>query len=127
MRIPATWKSELDYSRQLMDAGLDAVASVREASPNQKIVPEYARAARDSWAPAVVGAAVGILCGYMVKKSSPARAALVGGCVGGAIAFGASLTWGSRKTTGAIARQAAKNISKVNDAHWLEKHPVAYA
>ena len=127
MKIPASLKSEISYSRNVLKAGLDAVSTVRNEAPNQQIVPELARAVRSAGVPAAVGVAVGVLCGCVALKSRRGRGALVGGWVGGLIGLGAGVAWGSRKTTAAIAHQAAKNFSTVRDAHWVEKNPIAYA
>jgi hypothetical protein len=124
MRIPASLKSEFNYSRKLFEAGLNAATSVRADAPNQNIASEFARAA---WVPAVVGATIGVLYVCIARKDKSRRRALVGASVGGVLGFAAGVTWDSRKATATIVRQAAKNIGTVNDGHWLEKNPIAYA
>jgi hypothetical protein len=124
MNIPTSLKSEIAYSRKLLEAGLDAVTAVRDGAPNQTLAPEFARAARDAWLPAAIGTAVGV---FLARKSKTGRGALMGGLLGGAVGFGGAVAWGSRQVTGVIARRAAKNLSAVSDAHWLEKHPITYA
>jgi hypothetical protein len=49
------------------------------------------------------------------------------GLVGGAIGFMASLIWENRRFTASVVSGALKNIGKVRDEHWLEKHPIDYA
>ena len=124
MRIPASLKSEITYSRKLFEAGLNAAASVRSGRPKQNVASEFARVA---WVPAVIGATIGVLYVCIARKSKSGRHALVGASVGGVLGFAAGVTWDSRKATATIVRQAAKNIATVNDGHWLEKNPIAYA
>jgi hypothetical protein len=51
----------------------------------------------------------------------------MGGLVGGVLGFGGGVIWSSREAAAEIARQAARNLGTVRDAHWLEKHPITYA
>lgn len=131
MRIPASLKSEITYSRKLVEAGLNAANAVRDGAPNETLAPEFARAARGAWVPAAIGVAAGILGVRLAAKSRSGRGALVGalvgGLVGGVVGFGGGVAWGSRAATAVIARQAVKNVGTVRDQHWLEKHPIAYA
>jgi hypothetical protein len=127
MKIPASLKSEITYSRKLLEAGLNAATAVRDGAPNQTLSPEFARAARGAWAPAAIGAAIGVLGLCLVRKGRSGRDALVGGLVGGFLGFGGGVIWGSREATAGIARKAARNLGTVRDAHWLEKHPITYA
>jgi len=52
---------------------------------------------------------------------------LVYGFLGGAIGFGAGLLWESRLLTASVACGALRNIDRVRDEHWLERHPIDYA
>jgi hypothetical protein len=126
MRIPASVKSEITYSRKLLEAGLSAANAARDGAPNLALAPEFARATRGAWVPAVIGTAVGILGMCLAPKSRSGRGALVGGLVGGVLGFGGGVAWGSREVTAPLVRQAAKNLGTVRDQHWLEKHPIAY-
>jgi hypothetical protein len=127
MRIPASLKSEIAYSRKLFEAGLHAATTVRDGAPNQALAPELARAARSAWAPAAVGVAVGALGVCLARKSKSGRDALAGGLLGGVLGFASGVVWGSREVTAGVAHQAAKNLGRVRDAHWLERHPITYA
>jgi hypothetical protein len=49
------------------------------------------------------------------------------GLLGGVIGFGAGVAWESRRLTASAACGALRNISKVRDEHWLERHPIDYA
>jgi hypothetical protein len=127
MKIPASLKSEIAYSRKLFDAGLNAATAVRDGTPNQTLTPELARAARGAWAPAAIGAAIGVLGLCLARRGRSGRDALMGGLVGGVLGFGGGVIWSSREAAAEIARQAARNLGTVRDAHWLEKHPITYA
>ena len=127
MKFPASLKSEIDYSRKLFEAGLNAVTTVRDGAPRQTLASELARAVRSAWVPAAVGVAVGALGLCLGRKSKSGRDALTGGLVGGALGFASGVVWGSREVTAGVARQAARNLGTVRDAHWLERNPITYA
>ncbi len=112
---------------ELFEAGLNAATAVRDGTPSQTLASEFACAASSTRVPAAPGAPIGILGVCLVRKGRSGRAALVGGLVGGVLGFGGGFAWGSREAVAVIARQAAKNLGTVRDAHWLEKHPIAYA
>ncbi len=122
MRIPASLSSEINYSRKLFGAGLDAVQAVGASSE------VLARSARGAWFPVVVGAAVGLLTVHFAagkKKSS--RGALVGALAGGAIGFGGAVAWNSREVTSEVLRKAGRNFGAVRNERWLERNPIDYA
>ncbi len=123
MRIPASLKSEIGYYRKLLDAGLDAAIVVRDGS----IAPELTNAARNAWAPALVGAAIGFVGLRLVRKNKSGRDALVAGLLGAAVGFGGGVGLGLRGVTGKMLSGAAKNLGNVRDARWLEKNPITYA
>jgi hypothetical protein len=127
MRMPASLKSEIAYSRKLLEAGLDAAIAVRDGAPNRTLTPELVCAARSAWVPTLIGAAAGVLTLRLAGKGRSGRDALVGGLVGAAIGFGGGLGFGLRQITAMIAQGAAKNLVVVRDAHWIEKHPINYA
>jgi hypothetical protein len=49
------------------------------------------------------------------------------GVLGGVIGFGAGVVWNSRRLTAAVAKGALRNVGRVRDEHWLERHPIDYA
>jgi hypothetical protein len=49
------------------------------------------------------------------------------GLLGGAIGFGAALVWQSRCLAASVAHGAFRNMGRVRDEHWLERHPIDYA
>jgi hypothetical protein len=49
------------------------------------------------------------------------------GLLGGAIGFGAGIAWENRRLAASAASGALRNIGRVRDEHWLERHPIDYA
>ena len=89
MKIGDWLKSELEYGRNLADSGWQgartAVDSILQEEPVGEILT---RSARASWAPTVMGAGVGALCGLLVQRRKPNTAAVVAiGVVGGFVGF----------------------------------------
>jgi hypothetical protein len=125
--MPAAVKSEIAYSRKLLEAGWDAAVAVRDGAPNQTLAPELLGAARSACLPAAIGAALGVLTLRLARQGKSRRSALVGGLVGAAIGFGGGFGFSLREVTALIAQGTAKNLEVVRDAHWIEKHPVNYA
>ncbi len=49
------------------------------------------------------------------------------GFLGWAIGLGAGIAWKTRGLTECVASNAFRNMGKVRDEHWLERHPIDYA
>jgi len=47
--------------------------------------------------------------------------------LGGALGFGAGLTWRTRRLTASMSHGALKKMNSVRDERWFEKHPINYA
>ncbi len=77
--------------------------------------------------PALLGTAIGAWNASFRKHGKSGREVAAAGFVGGAIGLGAGAVWVSRSQAVAVARAAIQSINAVRDAHWLEKHPIAYA
>jgi len=122
MRILPTLKSEVIYARDIVKAGLDAATSAGRVNP-----PDMGRVSQIAVAPALLGAAVGVVGIYLGRKGRLGNAAVLGGLVGCAVGFTGGVAWGTRAQAGAAAKNARQNVQAVRDAHWLEKNPVAYA
>ena len=127
MRVPQSLKSEVIYARDIVKAGLDAATSAGKTIPGQEPPPNLARASQCAILPALLGAAIGALSVYLGRKGRFGSGAVVGGVVGGFVGFTGGIAWNTRDRTGLCVRNAAHNVQAVRDAHWLEKHPVAYA
>jgi hypothetical protein len=52
---------------------------------------------------------------------------LVFGFLGWAIGLGAGIAWKTRGLTECVTSNAFRNMGKVRDEHWLERHPIDYA
>jgi hypothetical protein len=49
------------------------------------------------------------------------------GLLGGAIGLTTGIAWKSRHLSASVAGRAWKNMGKVRDERWLDKHPINYA
>jgi len=127
MSILPSLKSEAIYARDLVKAGLDAATSAAKPGPDGQPPASIARASQLALVPTAMGVAVGVLGIYLGRKDRNVVSAVLGGLVGGAIGFTGGVAWGTRDQTRLACQNAAQNVQAVRDAHWLEKHPVAYA
>jgi len=121
-------ESEVAYGRRVLDSGVEGFRAGRDtflhgnplnASLNESV--------RKSLTPAALGALLGILGSAPASHHKSIARTLLFGLVGSAIGFGTGVVWQNRHLAGNAARGAVKNIHKVRDEHWVEKHPVAYA
>lgn len=123
-----TWsRSEVEYGRKVLNLGLEGARSGREAFLSGKpLTPFLSKSLRKALKPAVIGAGIGVLGGCSSERKSIGRV-LAFGLLGGALAFGGSVVWQSRRLAASAARGALRNIDQVRDEHWLEKNPIDYA
>jgi hypothetical protein len=124
-----TWsKSEVEYGRKILDSGLEGVRSGRETFLHGRpLAPFLNESAQKALVPAAVGACLGALSSLGGDRPISFGRMLMFGLLGGAIGFTTAVTWESRRLTESAASEALRNIHKVRDEHWVEKHPVAYA
>jgi hypothetical protein len=128
MNLPNWSKSNIDYGRKLFNSGLEGARSGREVFLNGKPQSPFLEdSLRHALRPAALGICLGVLSSYPGHRHHSASRAFAYGFLGGAIGLGAALAWESRRLAESIASGAWKNISKVRDEHWLEKHPIDYA
>jgi len=121
-------KAEMEYGRKVLDSGLHGVRSGREEFLHGKpLTPFLGESARKALMPAALGACIGVLSSLPTKPDRSISRALLFGVLGGVLGFGAGFAWESRRLTASAAHDALRNIHKVRDEHWVEKHPVAYA
>jgi len=121
-------KSEVEYGRRVLDSGLEGVRSGREAFLNGRpLTPFLNESVRKAMRPAVLGACLGALGSFPGTEHRSIGRTLLFGLLGGAIGFSAGVAWESRRLTESAAGEALRNIHRVRDEHWVEKHPVAYA
>lgn len=130
MSLRSWSRSNADYGRKMLNSGLDGARSGREAFLNGRpLTPFLSESVRNAWKPAAIGACLGALGSYPNHRHDHSFIGRVFtyGFLGGAIGFGASIAWESRRLTASVAAGALKNMEKVSDEHWLETHPIDYA
>lgn len=121
-------KSEVEYGRKVLNSGLAGARSGRETFLNGRpLTPFLSRAVRNASRSAAAGAILGVLGSYPRERQMSANRALAFGILGGAIGLGVGVAWQSRRLTACVANGALKNIGRVRDEHWLERHPIDYA
>jgi hypothetical protein len=130
MSLRSWSRSNADYGRKMLNSGLDGARSGREAFLNGRpLTPFLSESVRNAWTPAAIGACLGALSSYPNHRPNQYSIGRVFayGFLGGAIGFGAGIAWESRRLTASVAAGALKNMERVSDEHWLEKHPIDYA
>jgi hypothetical protein len=121
-------KDSVEYGRRLVDSALDGARTGEDDFLHEEpLSPFLSESARQALRPAVVGACLGTLGGYLGNgRRSPVRA-FACGLLGGVIGFSAGMIWDSRQLTASVASGAWKKIGKTRDEHWFEKNPIDYA
>jgi len=120
-------KSSTDYGRKLLNSGLEGARSGEEEFlSGNPISPLLNESARHSVTAAALGASIGLLGGLCTNRKCASRA-IACGVFGAAVGFGAGVLWEGRRFGASVISGALKNIEKVRDEHWLEKHPIDYA
>jgi hypothetical protein len=128
MNIGDKIKSGMGYAGDLADTGWKGAREAGSAAlQGEPVGRVLTRSAQESWAPTLVGAAVGALVGFLgnTRKPSVSRIAACA-ILGGTVGFGSGLAWESRDLSSGMARGAMKNINKVRDQHWLATHPIDF-
>jgi len=74
-----------------------------------------------------VGMFLGAVQGNFGGGEGSVAKVLLLGVLGGMIGFGLAVAWEGRELAESATSEALRNIHKVRDEHWVEKHPVAYA
>ncbi len=121
-------KSEVAYGRKVLDSGLDGLRSGRDTFlDGNPLSPFLNESVRRALRPAALGACIAILGSSPASGHKSFGRTLVFGLLGGAIGFGTGMVWESRRLTASAARGAVRNIHRVRDERWVQKHPVAYA
>jgi hypothetical protein len=122
MALPSL-QSDIGYAKVLLSAGWNGARSAHQEVrfPVPKVsVPSF-------WAPIAAGALIGILSATLDRRRRSASSVAFSGLLGSAVGLTGGMAWSSRGFTGAIARGAVHNMNEARDAHWLAKHPIAYA
>ena len=128
MELRSWSKSEVEYGRKVLNSGLAGARSGQKEFLNgSPLSPFLSKAVRDASKPAAAGAILGVLGSYPGERQRFVCRALVFGFLGWAIGLGVGIAWQSRGLTACVTSGAWKNIGRVRDEHWLERHPIDYA
>jgi hypothetical protein len=127
MSVSEWSKSTVEYGRKLLDSGLDGARSGEESFLHgERVRPFLSKSAEKALMPAAIGACL-FLLGSNTCSSKSAAKSFAAAFLGGTVGFAAGLIWESRRLTRCVASTAFKNMGRVRDEHWLEKHPIDYA
>jgi hypothetical protein len=120
--------SNLHYGRKLLDSGLEGARSGEQAFlGGARLSPFLNRSARIALAPAALGACLGLFGSHPGGRHRTAARAFTCGVLGCVVGFGAGVAWDNRRLAASIASGAMRNIGRVRDEHWLDRHPIDYA
>ena len=121
-------KSNVDYGRKLVDSALEGVRTGEDEFLKEKpLGPFLTKSAHGALQPALMGACLGALGGYLADRDRSKARTFAWACLGAAIGFGAGVIWDNRHFTAHLATGAWKNLEKTRDEHWFEKNPIDYA
>jgi len=127
MMITQWSRSNVDYGRKLFDSGLAGARSAEAAFLHgDPIAPFLGESARRSLRPAAIGACL-FLLGSCIRHRHSRNRAIAATCLGGALGFGAGVIWQSRALTRCVTTSALRNMGRVRDERWLQRHPIDYA
>lgn len=128
MHLSEWSKQEVAYGRRVVNSGLDGVRSGRKAFLNGRpLTPFFRESCLKALKPAALGACIGLLTNCPRDRFRETSRLLLSGLLGGLVGFAAGTFWESRFLTKNAADGALRNIQKVRDERWLEKHPIDYA
>lgn len=128
MKVGSWVQSNIGYGRELVESGIaGAGAARRRIQEEGDLASDLAAAAAQSWKPAIAGAVIGAVVGFLSEDRKPRRSALLGGVIGASVGFISGAAWESRRITSVIARSAIKEINARRDSHYLAKNPIDYA
>jgi hypothetical protein len=121
-------KSEFEYGRRVLHSALEGARGGREAFlKGQPLTPFLSDGIRSALKPAAIGACIGVLGSYPCGHRWSISRTLAFGLTGWAIGLGAGVAWETRGLTACATNGALKNIGRLRDEHWLERHPIDYA
>jgi hypothetical protein len=121
-------EAEVAHGRKVLSSGFNGALSGQKQFLNGRPLSGFlAQTALNALPPATIGVCIGLLGSYPRSRRISAGRMLALGLLGGAIGFGASVAWESRRLTASAARGASKNMSRARDERWMRKHSIAYA
>jgi hypothetical protein len=120
--------SSFQYGRKLLDSGVQGARSGEQAFlRGARLTPYLNRSVRIALGPAAVGACLGVLGSHPRARRTSASRAFLCAAMGCVVGLGAGIAWKSRGLAASVAAGAIRNIGRVRDEHWLERHPIDYA
>ncbi len=120
--------SSLQYGRKLVNSGVNGARSgEQDFLAGARLTPYLNRSVRIAWGPAALGACLGLLGSRPRSRRGSGVRAFVCGVLGCVVGLGAGVAWKSRGLAASVASGAIRNIERVRDEHWLERHPIDYA
>lgn len=120
--------SNVEYGRRLALSGAEGAGAARQNFLNHEPLPLFLnQSLATAFKHATAGACVGILGAYLSGRRRSTRRALAYGALGGAVGFGAGLSWRTHRLAAGMGRGALKQMSVVRNERWLERHPINYA
>jgi hypothetical protein len=127
MDRPASATSRVAYGRKLVSAGISGIRNGSKTINGGDVSALVADSARDSLKLAAAGACLGLLPALLTGRRPRLSSALAFGALGSVLGFVAGFTWKTREVTSNIAHSAARELHRVGDERWLERHPIDYA
>jgi hypothetical protein len=127
MKMENWLKMNVSDGKELIDSGYaGAHQAVKEALQDEAIQADLSLSAHNAWKAVAIGACVGSVGGYLTEDERPVRSALAGALLGGALAVGGLMAWGTRGIIAAAVSGAARSVHQTRDEQWLDHNPVAY-
>lgn len=121
-------KSSAGYGRKIVNSAIEGVRTGEgEFLKQERLIPFLGESAQHALKPAVMGACIGFLCGYLEDNRRSKAKMFAFSFLGGAIGFGAGVIWQSRQLTATVASSVRRSIRETRDEHWFEKNPIDYA
>jgi len=127
MTRTASETTSLGYGRRLVRAGITGVRNGRQNFDPQLASALVKHSAEESLKLAALGACVGLLPALLLPRRHRTVTAVAFGAVGSALGFCAGFSWKTRGLTSELAHSTMREVRRVNDEHWLERHPIDYA
>jgi hypothetical protein len=127
MKMDSWLKTNVSDGKELIDSGYaGAHEAVKEALKNEHVQADLSRSAHNAWKAMAIGACAGAIGGYLSDDERPVQGALAGALLGGVLAVGGLMAWGTRRVIAAAVSGATHSVNQTRDEQWLEHNPVAY-
>jgi hypothetical protein len=128
MNVMEWSKSNVDYGRKLVESAVEGARTGEgKFLKEESLAPFLSGSVRHAVGPAVIGACLGALGGYLESGRRSKTRALAGALLGGVAGLGAAVIWDSRRFTASVAVGAWKSIGRTRDERWFQKNPIDYA